>query len=79
MLRRLRDGTTVALVTDGGMPTVSDPGFRLVRACAAEGIDVRVVPGPSAAIAGLAISGLPTDRFVFEGPAAQGGGAARAV
>ena len=67
VLRRLRDGSTVALVTDGGMPTVSDPGFRLVRACAAEGIDVRVVPGPSAAIAGLAISGLPTDRFVFEG------------
>jgi 16S rRNA (cytidine1402-2'-O)-methyltransferase len=54
-------------VTDGGMPTISDPGFRLVRACAAEGIDVRVVPGPSAAIAALAVSGLPTDRFVFEG------------
>ena len=67
VLRRLRDGATVALVTDGGMPTVSDPGFRLVRACAADGIDVRVVPGPSAAIAALAISGLPTDRFVFEG------------
>jgi 16S rRNA (cytidine1402-2'-O)-methyltransferase len=49
------------------MPTVSDPGFRLVRACAGEGIDIRVVPGPSAAIAALAISGLPTDRFVFEG------------
>ena len=67
LLRRLRDGVTVALVTDGGMPTISDPGFRLVRACGAEGIDVRVVPGPSAAIAALAISGLPTDRFVFEG------------
>jgi 16S rRNA (cytidine1402-2'-O)-methyltransferase len=67
VLRRLRGGATVALVTDGGMPTVSDPGFRLVRACAAQGIDVRVVPGPSAAIAALAISGLPTDRFVFEG------------
>ena len=67
VLRRLRDGATVALVTDGGMPTISDPGFRLVRACGAEGIDVRVVPGPSAAIAALAISGLPTDRFVFEG------------
>jgi 16S rRNA (cytidine1402-2'-O)-methyltransferase len=67
VLRRLRDGATVALVTDGGMPTISDPGFRLVRACAAEGIDVRVVPGPSASIAALAVSGLPTDRFVFEG------------
>ena len=67
VLRRLRDGASVALVTDGGMPTISDPGFRLVRACAGEGIDVRVVPGPSAAVAALAISGLPTDRFVFEG------------
>ena len=67
LLRRLRDGATIALVTDGGMPTISDPGFRLVRACGTEGIDVRVVPGPSAAIAALAISGLPTDRFVFEG------------
>ena len=67
VLGRLRDGAIVALVTDGGMPTVSDPGFRLVRACAAEGIDVRVVPGPSAVTAALAISGLPTDRFVFEG------------
>ena len=67
VMRRLRDGATVALVTDGGMPTISDPGFRLVRACADEGIDVRVVPGPSAAIAALAVSGLPTDRFVFEG------------
>ena len=67
VLRRLSHGDTVALVTDGGMPTISDPGFRLVRACAAEGIDVRVIPGPSAAIAALAVSGLPTDRFVFEG------------
>jgi 16S rRNA (cytidine1402-2'-O)-methyltransferase len=46
---------------------VSDPGFRLVRACLEEGIDVRVVPGPSSAIAALVVSGLPTDRFVFEG------------
>ena len=67
VLARLREGSSVALVTDGGMPTISDPGFRLVRACAAEEIDVRVIPGPSAVIAALAISGLPTDRFVFEG------------
>ncbi len=67
VLRRLRDGDAVALVTDGGMPTVSDPGYRLVRACADAGIDVRVIPGPSAVIAALAVSGLPTDRFVFEG------------
>jgi 16S rRNA (cytidine1402-2'-O)-methyltransferase len=57
----------VALVTDGGMPLVSDPGYRVVAAAVDAGIDVRVIPGPSAAIAALAISGLPTDRFVFEG------------
>ena len=67
LLDRLRGGADVAVVTDGGMPAVSDPGFRLVRACAEEGIDVRVAPGPSAAIAALVVSGLPTDRFAFEG------------
>src|SRR6185312_656674 len=67
VLAVLRDGQTVALVSDGGTPLVSDPGYPLVRACAEEGIDVRVVPGPSAAIAALVVSGLPTDRFVFEG------------
>ncbi|MGZ5129064.1 MAG: 16S rRNA (cytidine(1402)-2'-O)-methyltransferase [Actinomycetota bacterium] len=67
LLARLRGGDDVAVVTDGGMPSVSDPGYRIVRACADEGIDVRVVPGPSAAIAALVVSGLPTDRFAFEG------------
>jgi 16S rRNA (cytidine1402-2'-O)-methyltransferase len=67
LLARLRQGDDIAVVTDGGMPSVSDPGFRIVRACADEGIDVRVVPGPSAAIAALVVSGLPTDRFAFEG------------
>jgi 16S rRNA (cytidine1402-2'-O)-methyltransferase len=67
IVARLEAGEDVALVTDGGMPGISDPGFRLVRAAAAEGIEVRVVPGPSAAIAALVVSGLPTDRFVFEG------------
>ena len=67
VLEVLRDGRTVALVSDGGTPLVSDPGYRLVRACIDEGIDVRAVPGPSAAIAALVVSGLPTDRFVFEG------------
>jgi 16S rRNA (cytidine1402-2'-O)-methyltransferase len=67
VVARLRGGADVALVTDGGMPSVSDPGYRLVRACADAGIDVRVVPGPSAAIAALVVSGLPTDRFTFEG------------
>ncbi|HEV8565184.1 MAG TPA: 16S rRNA (cytidine(1402)-2'-O)-methyltransferase [Actinomycetota bacterium] len=67
LLDALREGSDVALVTDGGMPGISDPGFRLVRACANEGIEVRVVPGPSAAISALVVSGLPSDRFVFEG------------
>jgi 16S rRNA (cytidine1402-2'-O)-methyltransferase len=67
LLRALRDGRDVAVVSDAGMPGMSDPGFRLVRACADEGIEVRVVPGPSAVIAALVVSGLPTDRFVFEG------------
>jgi 16S rRNA (cytidine1402-2'-O)-methyltransferase len=67
VVRDLLAGHSVALVSDGGMPLVSDPGYRLVRACVEQGIDVRVVPGPSAAIAALVVSGLPTDRFVFEG------------
>jgi 16S rRNA (cytidine1402-2'-O)-methyltransferase len=67
LVKRLRGGAAVALVTDGGMPSISDPGYRLVRACVDAGIDVRVVPGPSAALAALVVSGLPTDRFAFEG------------
>jgi len=67
LLRALRDGRSVAVVSDAGMPSLSDPGFRLVRACVAEGIDVRVVPGPSAVVSALVVSGMPTDRFVYEG------------
>jgi 16S rRNA (cytidine1402-2'-O)-methyltransferase len=55
------------LVSDAGMPTVSDPGFNLVRACAEAGVDITIVPGPSAVLSALAVSGLPTDRFTFEG------------
>ncbi|MFM7029845.1 MAG: 16S rRNA (cytidine(1402)-2'-O)-methyltransferase [Micrococcales bacterium] len=64
----------VLVVSDAGMPTVSDPGFQLVRACVAAGVDVTVIPGPSAVLAALAVSGLPTDRFSFEGfiPRKQG-------
>lgn len=60
-------GATLLLVTDAGMPSVSDPGFRLVEAAAARGITVTVAPGPSAVLTALALSGLPTDRFCFEG------------
>lgn len=67
VLARLRRGETVVVVSDAGMPGIADPGERLVRAAAAEGLDVDVVPGPSAAVAGLVASGLPTGRFAFEG------------
>lgn len=67
VLIELREGRDVALVSDAGMPAVSDPGFPLVRACIEARIDVRVVPGPSAVIAALVVSGLPGDRWVFEG------------
>lgn len=63
----LNAGATLALVSDAGMPLVSDPGYVLVSAARGAGIPVYVVPGPSAVIAALAISGLPTDRFAFEG------------
>jgi 16S rRNA (cytidine1402-2'-O)-methyltransferase len=67
LLAVLRDGATVAVVTDGGMPSVSDPGYRLVRAAVEAGVRVSVAPGPSAVTAALAVSGLPCDRFCFEG------------
>jgi len=60
-------GSTVLLVTDAGMPSVSDPGYRLVAACVDAGLDVTAVPGPSAVLTALAVSGLPVDRFAFEG------------
>ena len=66
LVRLATDGDLV-LVTDAGMPTVSDPGYALVRACAEAGVVVTAVPGPSAVPTALAVSGLPTDRFVFEG------------
>lgn len=63
----LRGGQDVALVSDAGTPGISDPGYRLVRECRLEGLPVVPVPGPSAAIAALSVSGLPTDRFLFVG------------
>lgn len=67
VIARIRAGQRVALVTDAGMPAVSDPGERLVAAVVEAGLPVEVVPGPSASLAALAVSGLPTSRFVFEG------------
>jgi 16S rRNA (cytidine1402-2'-O)-methyltransferase len=73
----LAGGQDVALVSDAGMPGVSDPGYRLVAACAEAGLPVDVVPGPSAALAALVASGLPTDRFAFEGFLPRAGRARR--
>jgi 16S rRNA (cytidine1402-2'-O)-methyltransferase len=67
LVDQLRAGRTVLLVTDGGMPSVSDPGYRLVSAAVAAGVPVTAVPGPSAVTTALALSGLPSDRFCFEG------------
>ena len=74
LLERLLSGQSVALISDAGTPLVSDPGYRLVNAALENRIPVTPIPGPCAAIAALSASGLPTDRFVFEGfpPAKQG-------
>ena len=74
LLEELEDGHRVLLVTDAGMPSVSDPGYRLVAAAVAAGVPVTAVPGPSAVLTALAVSGLPVDRFCFEGflPRKQG-------
>lgn len=69
-----QEGATIAVVTDAGMPSVSDPGFRVAAAAAAAGVRVSALPGPSAVLTALAVSGLPSDRFCFEGfvPRKQG-------
>lgn len=80
LLEVVAGGGTVLVVTDAGMPAVSDPGFRLVGAAVAAGLPVTVAPGPSAVLAALAVSGLPTDRFAFEGfPPRRPGERARAL
>ena len=78
LISRLRAGAAIALVSDAGTPAISDPGFELVRAAAAAGIDVVAVPGPCAAVAALSIAGQPTDRFCFEGFLPARGSARRA-
>ena len=67
LIEKLQSGQSIAVVTDAGMPCVSDPGFRLVRAARAAGIAVYVVPGPTAVISALVLSGFPSDRFTFCG------------
>lgn len=67
LLAMLADGQRIALVSDAGTPLVSDPGYKLVRACVEAGIAVHAVPGASAALAALVVSGLPSDRFLFAG------------
>jgi len=73
IIARLKNGETAALITDAGMPAISDPGEDLVRLCSDHSVDVTTVPGPCAAITALTLSGLPTGRFSFEGflPAAK--------
>jgi 16S rRNA (cytidine1402-2'-O)-methyltransferase len=78
LVERLRGGASVALVSDAGTPAISDPGFDLVRACAAAGVEVVAVPGPCALAAALSIAALPTDRFCFEGFLPARGAARRA-
>ena len=81
LVERMRAGAVVALVSDAGMPLVSDPGFVLVRACVAAGLAVEVLPGPSAALAALVASGLPARALALRGlpaPPARGAGGAPA-
>jgi 16S rRNA (cytidine1402-2'-O)-methyltransferase len=78
LLAALADGATVLLLTDAGMPSVSDPGYTLVRAAVDAGVAVTAVPGPSAVVTALALSGLPVDRFCFEGFLPRKGGERRA-
>ncbi|RMF75807.1 MAG: 16S rRNA (cytidine(1402)-2'-O)-methyltransferase [Alphaproteobacteria bacterium] len=74
LVQQLRSGRDIALISDAGTPAISDPGYRLVRRCHEEGLAVTIVPGAQAAVSALAVSGLPTDRFAFEGflPAKKG-------
>ncbi len=75
ILSMLQAGASVLVVSDAGMPTISDPGFRLMRDAIAGGIAVSVIPGPSAVTTAIALAGLPTDRFVFEGFSPRASGA----
>jgi 16S rRNA (cytidine1402-2'-O)-methyltransferase len=78
LIARLCGGASIALVSDAGTPAISDPGFELVRAAAAAGVEIVAIPGPCAAVAALSIGALPTDRFCFEGFLPARGSARRA-
>lgn len=67
LVSKIQEGNNIAMITDAGTPGISDPGFLLVRACIENGVEVECLPGPTALIPAIAVSGLPTDRFVFEG------------
>lgn len=67
LVLKIQEGNKVAMISDAGTPGISDPGFLLVRACIDNGVEVECLPGPTALIPALAVSGLPTDKFVFEG------------
>jgi 16S rRNA (cytidine1402-2'-O)-methyltransferase len=75
VLELLKTGSKVVVVSDAGMPTISDPGFRLMRDAIAANIEVSVLPGPSAVTMAIALAGLPTDRFTFDGFAPRASGA----
>lgn len=77
LIEKIRNGAGIALVSDAGMPTVSDPGAELVHQCSLEGLPVFVIPGPSAVVSALALSGFPADRFSFVGFPPSRGGARR--
>ena len=78
LIERLRDGQSLALVSDAGTPLVSDPGYPLVRAAVDAGVRVVPIPGPTALVAGLVASGMPTDRFIFDGTPPKKSGRLRA-
>ncbi|MFT3899261.1 MAG: 16S rRNA (cytidine(1402)-2'-O)-methyltransferase [Gordonia sp. (in: high G+C Gram-positive bacteria)] len=77
LVEAIRDGQTVLVITDAGMPSVSDPGFRLVAACADQDLPITCLPGPSAVTTALAVSGLPCERFCFDGFAPRKSGQRR--
>ncbi|MCH8903104.1 MAG: 16S rRNA (cytidine(1402)-2'-O)-methyltransferase [Bacteroidetes bacterium] len=74
IIRQLKNGKSGALISDAGMPGISDPGYLLIRECIQEGIEIECLPGPSAFLPALVLSGIPIDRFIFEGfiPAKKG-------